>query len=126
MSKLTEQPDKVVPKRVLVGGVVVSVFIVVISLVLPVYLGWSLLFFWLGIVANLIAFALIVKGADRMVENQRENQKTRFLPNLMMRYCLYIIVLVSAWFIGGQIPAAFAFIGVQMAQIVIKLDGFVG
>jgi len=44
----------------------------------------------------------------------------------LLRYAIYVAVIASAWFIGGLAPTIGALIGIQMSQIVIKLDSFVG
>ena len=126
MSKLTENPEKVVPKRVLLIAILLTIIIVVLTVFLPISLWWTLVFFWLGTVANMISFHLIVKNADRMIAKKVTGEKVVMIPNLMMRYGLYTAVLVGAWFIGGLVPAAFAFVGIQLSQIAIKLDAFVG
>jgi len=126
LSKLTENPDKVVPIRALIASGIISIIIVVLSLFLPIPIGLTLLFFLLGVFANMVSFYLIVKNADRMITNAQSDTKIKTLPNLMLRYVLYVGVLIAAWHFGGMIPSAFAFIGIQISQVVIKLDAFVG
>lgn len=126
VSKLRDNPAKVVPIRVLIIAVVLTVVIGGFSLFFDFDLILTLVFFWLGTVANLIAFRLIVIGTDRIIAKQEIGEKATIVPNLIIRYVVYIVVLVSTWFIGGVIPFIAAFIGVQMSQIAIKLDSLVG
>ena len=126
MSKLTENPEKVVPVRALIIACALTPMIVVLSLFLVFNLILALLFFWLATLANLIAFRLIVVGVGRMTQKKESGKKATMMPNLMMRYALYAAILIGAWLVGGLISLAVAFIGVQMSQIAIKLDAFVG
>lgn len=126
MSKLRDDPARVVPMRVLVQACLLTGAIGGLSMLLEFDLRWTLIFFWLATVANLIAFRLIVAGADRMMSKKEAGMKTTIIPNLMIRYVMYMIVLASAWLLGGFIPTLAAFMGVQMSQIAIKLDRLVG
>jgi len=126
MSKLTENPAKVVPVRVLMIAAVLTIVISTLSIFLTFNLLWTLVFFWLATLSNLIAFRLIVIGAARLTEKQETDKKVTLLPNLMMRYMMYTGVLVGAWFAAGFSTLIAAFIGVQLASIAIKLDSFVG
>lgn len=122
MSKLRDNPAKVVPVRVLMIALVLTGIISGISILLEFNLLLTLVFFWLATMTNMIAFRLIVAGADRVIAKKEAGKHATIIPNFLMRYAMYIAVLVSAWFIGGIIPATAAFIGVQMSQIVIRLD----
>lgn len=126
MSKLEENPDKIVPKRVLIAAVVITMIIIAMAQILPISLPLTLLFFWAGCVANMISFHLIVKLTDQMIAKKQTGEKAKTMPTLFIRYGLYVAVLTSAWTIGGPIPAAFAFIAIQLSQIIIKLDHFIG
>ena len=126
MSKLTENPAKVVPVRAVIIACILTPIIVVLSLFLEFNLMLTVLFFWLATISNLIAFRLIVVGVARVTQKKEAGQKATMMPNLLMRYVLYASVLVGAWFAGGLISFFAAFIGVQMSQIAIKLDIFVG
>ena len=114
------------PIRVLMIAVVLTVVVVGLSIFLDFNLIWTVVFFWLATISNLIAFRLIVVGATRMTEKQATGEKMTLFPNLMLRYVMYTGVLVGAWFAGGLAPLIAAFIGVQLASIAIKLDAFVG
>ena len=126
MSKLRNNPAKVVPVRVLILAFLLTGIIGGLSLLFDFNLLRTLGFFWLATMANLIAFRLIVVGADRMIAKQETGEKATIIPNLIIRYVIYIVVLAGAWLIGGLIPFIAAFMGVQMSQIAIKLDSFVG
>ena len=126
MSKLQNDPAKVVPIRALMIASVLTVTIIMLSMFLDFRLMWTLLFFWLATGSNLIAFRLIVVGVDRMTKKEETRQKATMMPNLMIRYALYFVVLAGAWFIDGWFSFAVAFIGVQISQIAIRLDTFVG
>lgn len=126
MSKLRDNPAKVVPVRALMTAAVLTVVIVGLSLFLDFNLTLTLVFFWLATGCNLIAFRLIVVGVDRMTAKKEAGETATMAPNLMLRYVLYIAILVGAWFAGGWATLIAAFVGVQMSQLAIKLDGFVG
>jgi hypothetical protein len=126
MSKLRDNPAKVVPMRALTLAFLLTGVIGGLSIRLDFNLWLTLAFFWLGTMTNMIAFRLIVVGAERMITKREAGEKATIIPNLMIRYVMYIAVLGGAWFIGGLIPSIAAIIGVQMSQIVIKLDSFVG
>jgi len=126
MSKLRENPEAEVPKRVLMLAPIVTLLIFVLSLLLNFNFFVVGGFFWLATVANMTAFRLIVAGAKRLIAKKEEGQKATLVPNLLIRYAMYVVILLAAWFLNG-IPAFIAaFIGVQMSQIAIKLDSFVG
>lgn len=126
MSKLQENPAKIVPARTLIIALVLTLIIVGLSKFLDFELVQTLVFFWLATVANLIAFRLIVVGATRLTEKQVEVTKAAMAPNLLIRYMLYAGVLVAAWFIGGPLPSIAALVGIQLSQIAIKLDALLG
>lgn len=126
MSKLRENPAKIVPVRTFLIALVLTVVIVGSSRFLDFELLQTLVFFWLATIANLMAFKLIVVGAIRLTEKQVEVTKTAMAPNLLIRYVMYIGVMVAAWFIGGPIPSIAALMGIQMSQIAIKLDALLG
>jgi len=126
MSKLRDNPAKIVPFRVVIATIVLSIIIAAASMFLDFNLLITLIFFWLAAITNLIAFRLIVVGATRMGEKQAEGKKATMTPNLLIRYLMYAGVLIGAWFAGDLFTVAIAFIGVQLASIMIRLDGFVG
>jgi len=126
LSKLRDNPAKVVPIRALMVASGFTVIIIGLSAVLSFNLLRVLLFFWLGAGVNLIAFRLIVAGADRMIAKQEAGEKATIIPNLIIRYVMYIALLIASRVIGGWTSMFAAFIGIQVSQIAIKLDSFVG
>ncbi|MCL2560108.1 MAG: hypothetical protein FWE07_06435 [Turicibacter sp.] len=126
MSKLRDNPAKEVPRRVLILAPIITLLIFAATFIFEFNFFVVGGFFWLATFANMIAFHLIVKGADRMITKKQAGEKATIMPNLMIRYCLYIVVLLGAVTLGDLPALIAAFIGVQMSQIVIKLDSFVG
>lgn len=123
MSKLHDNPAQEIPKRILLLGVVFSVLIFLISFLLDFNFPRVTLFFWLATVANLVAFRIIVMVTKTMASSE-EGQKKSMMPNLLLRYGIYLFVFILAWQLG-DLPEIFAtFVGVQMASISIKTDRF--
>ena len=126
MSKLRDNPAKVVPIRALIVAFVLTVIIAGLSMFFDFSLILTLVFLWLGTIANMIAFRVVIIGVDRIIAKQETGEKATIIPNLTIRYAMYIMVVIAAWFVGGWIPLIAAFIGIQISQIAIKLDSFVG
>jgi len=126
MSKLRDNPEKVVPKRVLLLAPIITMLILVVAVVFDLNFFLVGGFFWIATIANMIAFRLIVVGANRIIAKQQTGEKATIIPNLLIRYAMYVAVIAAAWFVGGLAPVISALVGVQMSQIVIKLDSFVG
>lgn len=125
MSKLTENPAKEVPKRVLMLGLILTVIIVALNFLLDFNLWWVIGFYWLAVCANLIAFRMIVIATNVMVNTSEEEKKKSIAPNLMMRYAIYLGVFFLAWFLDGFPSLIATFVGVQMVSLSIKLDIFI-
>jgi len=124
MSKLLDNPTKEVPKRALIIAVALTAIIVALSFFFTFNLMVVLLFFWLASLANLFAFRMIVLHSRDIVRKQEEGKKVSVMPNLMIRYAVYLVVIVSAY-VFGELPALVAaFFGIQLASITIKVDRF--
>lgn len=126
MSKLQENPAKVVPVRIIIIAIVITFLIVLLSLVVDFDLLWTLVFFWLAAIANFIAFKLIVIGSTRLLEKKAAGEAATMMPNLFLRYSMYLGIIIGAWFAGGVFALAFSFVGIQLASIAIKLDSMIG
>jgi len=122
MSKLRENPAKEVPKRVLTLAPVVTLIILGLSFVFDfnflVIGGW----FWVGTVANLVCFWLIVKGSALMIKKQETGEKASIMPNTILRFAIYAGVMFGASQFGFQAFIA-TIIGVMMVKIAISTDG---
>ena len=122
MSKLRDNPAKEVPKRVLTLAPVATLLILVTSLILDFNFfligGW----FWIGTIANLLCFWLIVKGSALMIKKQEAGEKASIMPNTILRFAIYAGTMFGALQFGFQAFAA-AIIGVLMVKIAITTDG---
>ena len=125
MSKLQDNPEKEVPKRVLVLALAGSVLIFVLSLFVDFSVPWVVAFFWLGAVSNLICFRLIVVGTRKILEQREVGTSASILPNAILRYAIYIAVLVLALQFGMTTFIA-TVMGTLLVNLSIKLDGFFG
>lgn len=126
MSKLKENLEKEVPRRVALLTPLVTAVLFGATFLFEFNFLLAALFLWVATLANVIAFRLLVKGADRMITKREAGERATILPNLLIRYVLYGAVLSSAWLVGGLSCLLAAFVGVQMSQIVIKMDSIIG
>ena len=123
MSQLRSNPIREVPKRVFILSLVVTGFLILVTLLF----SWPTLIvlagFWMGVGINLINFRIIVIGSKNFLEKSEAGKKASMTPNIMLRYLLYGIVFLIAWRIGT--PALLAsFLGACMVNIAFKSDGF--
>ena len=123
MSKLRNDIIRVTPKRTLLLSLGVTLIIVALA----IFLQWRLLpilsGFWIGVIANLINFRLIVIGSKNFLDKQEQGVKASMIPNLAIRYVIYGLVFFIAWRISTPALVA-SFIGVSMVSLAIRLDGF--
>ena len=122
MSKLRNNPAKEVPRRVLILTPIVTLLIFGASFVFDFNLLQVVAFFWLGVVCNLICFWLIVRVSAMVIAKQEADEKASIMPNMMLRYAIYGIMLFVAMQFG---PQAFfgGIIGVFMVKVAITTDG---
>lgn len=122
MSKLRDNPAKEVPRRVLTLAPIVTLLIFGASFVFDFNLLQVIAFFWFGMICNLICFWLIVKGSAMVITKQEAGEKASIMPNTMLRYVIYGMMLFMAIQFGTQ-----AFIGgimgILMVKIAITTDG---
>lgn len=122
MSKLRENPAKEVPKRVLILAPIVTLLILGASFVFDFNFLLIGSWFWLGTVANLLCFWLIVKGSALMIKKQEAGEKATIMPNTIMRFAIYASVMFGALQFGFQAFIA-AIVGVMMVKVAITTDG---
>jgi len=121
MSKLRDDPAKEVPKRVLILTPIVTLLIFGATFIFDFDFLRVVGFFWLGIICNLICFWLIVKGSAMMVAKQEAGEVASIIPNTMLRYAIYGIMMFIAIQFGTQ--AFFGgIIGILMVKIAITTD----
>ena len=116
MSKLRNNPSKEVPRRVLILTQVVTLFLFGASFVFAFNFLQVIIFLWLGMICNLICFWLIVKGSAMMIAKQDAGEAASLVPNMMLRYTIYGIMLFTALQFGTQ-----AFIGGVMGILMVKV-----
>ena len=116
MSKIRNNPAREVPKRVLTLTPIVTLLIFGASFVFDFNLLQVVAFFWLGMICNLICFWLIVKGSAMVLAKQEAGEKATIMPNTILRYAIYGIMLFIAIQFGTQ-----AFIGGIMGTLMVKV-----
>ena len=123
MTQLQNDPIRVIPKRAFLLGLVATVVIVIISF----FMKWSLLEmlggFWIGLIANLITFRLIVVGTKNFLDRKEKGMKASMIPNLVLRMLLLTAAMYGTLQLGLNAFFA-AFIGISMVRIAIQSDGF--
>ena len=125
MSKLRNDPIRVIPKRVLLLALVFTVIAGVVSYILEWPIERILGGFWLGVIANLVSFRLIVIGTNRYLDSKEAGQggKGGMLSNFGFRLLIYAVAITISWRLGNHALIASA-VGVSMITIAVKLDGF--
>lgn len=122
MSKLRENPAKEVPKRVLVLIPIVTLLIFGATFILDFNFLLVSIFFWLGAVCNLLCFWLIVKGTAMVLTKKEAGEKASIIPNTVLRYAIYSIVLFASLQFGFQAVVG-SILGTSMVGMAIKTDG---
>ena len=122
MSKLRDNPAKEVPRRVLTLAPIVTLLILGASFVFDFNFLQVVVFFWIGMLCNLICFWLIVKGSAMVIAKQEAGEKASIMPNTMLRYGIYGIMLLVAMQFGTQAFIG-GVIGIFMVKIAITTDG---
>ena len=124
MSQLQNDPIRVIPKRVLQLALVITFLIVVIAMAVNLPMLKMLVGYWLGVIANLINFRLIVIGTKNALEQQEKGAKSMMKTNLLLRLVIYAGVLVGVVLLLGTPAFVAAFIGISMVRFAIQTDGF--
>lgn len=124
MSQLQNDPIRVIPKRVLQLALVITFLIVVIAMAVNLPMLKMLVGYWLGVVANLINFRLIVIGTKNALEQQEKGAKSMMKTNLLLRLVIYAGVLVGVVLLLGTESFITTLIGISMVRFAIQTDGF--
>lgn len=124
MSQLQNDPIRVIPKRVLQLALVITFLIVVIAMAVNLPMLKMLVGYWLGVIANLINFRLIVIGTKNALEQQEKGAKSTMKTNLLLRLVIYAGALVATVLLLGTPAFVAAFIGISMVRFAIQTDGF--
>jgi len=122
MSKLRDNPAKEVPRRVLVLAPIVTLLILGATFIFDFNFLLVGGFFWLGVICNLICFWLIVKGSALMIKKEEAGEKASIMPNTILRYAVYGIMLLIAIQFGTQAFIG-GIIGILMVKVAITTDG---
>lgn len=123
MSQLQNDPIRMIPKRTLILGGVATIIFIMISF----FFEWSILEllggFWLGLIANLVTFRLIVVGTKQFLDKKEKGMRASMIPNLVARMVILVGALLGAFHIG-MVSFFAALVGVSMVRVAIQLDGF--
>ena len=124
MSQLQNDPIRVIPKRVLQLALIITFLIVVIAMAVNLPMLKMLVGYWLGVIANLINFRLIVIGTKNALEQQKKGAKSMMKTNLLLRLVIYAGVLVGVVLLLGTESFITTLIGISMVRFAIQTDGF--
>ena len=124
MSQLQNDPIRVIPKRVLQLALVITFLIVVITMAVNLPMLKMLVGYWVGVVANLINFRLIVIGTKNALEQQEKGAKSMMKTNLLLRLVIYAGTLVGVIVLLGTESFITTIIGISMVRFAIQTDGF--
>ncbi|MBQ1785208.1 MAG: hypothetical protein II005_00540 [Turicibacter sp.] len=124
MSQLQNDPIRVIPKRVLQLALIITFLIVVIAMAVNLPMLKMLVGYWLGVIANLINFRLIVIGTKNALEQQEKGAKSMMKTNLLLRLVIYAGVLVGVVLLLGTESFITTLIGISMVRFAIQTDGF--
>jgi len=119
MTKIHDDPVRLVPKRVLSLSAVVTVILVVISYLFRWPISHVLIGFWVGVIIGLISFRLMTISAKKLLDRESGILATLVGGSFIGRLGLYIIGL----FLMVQISLhAFlaAAVGLSMVGIVLR------
>lgn len=124
MSQLQNDPIRVIPKRVIQLALIITFLIVVIAMAVNLPMLKMLVGYWLGVIANLINFRLIVIGTKNALEQQEKGAKSMMKTNLLLRLVIYAGVLVGVVLLLGTESFITTLIGISMVRFAIQTDGF--
>ena len=124
MSQLQNDPIRVIPKRVLQLALVITFLIVVITMAVNLPMLKMLVGYWVGVVANLINFRLIVIGTKNALQQQEKGAKSMMKTNLLLRLVIYAGTLVGVIVLLGTESFITTIIGISMVRFAIQTDGF--
>jgi len=123
MSKMMSDPVRIIPRKAAVFAFAMTAIIGVASHFLNLPIVEILGGYWLGFIANLVNFRLIVIGSKTFLDRKEQGLKASMRSNLMIRYAIYIGVFLLTWRLGTWALLA-SFFGISTISTVIKLDGF--
>ena len=95
MSQLQNDPIRVIPKRVIQLAFLFTFLIAVVSMIFNMPMINVLIGYWVGVIANLINFRLIVVGAKNALDQQESGVRKTMQMNLLVRLIIYAGTLVS-------------------------------
>jgi len=124
LSQLQNDPIRVIPKRVLQLALVITFLIVVLAMAVNLPMLKMLVGYWLGVIANLINFRLIVIGTKNALEQQEKGAKSMMKTNLLLRLVIYAGTLVGVVLLLGTESFITTIIGISMVRFAIQTDGF--
>ena len=124
MSQLQNDPIRVIPKRVIQLAFLFTFLIAVVSILFKMPIINVLIGYWIGVVANLINFRLIVVGTKNALDQQEKGVKKTIQMNLVIRLVIYAGTLVGIVLLLGTQAFISAIIGISMVRIAIQTDGF--
>ncbi len=123
MSRLQSDPIREVPRRVLMLAPIFTLIMIVVGLVLDWPALYMIIGYWIGLIANLINFRLIVLGAKNTLDRAENGGRANMMSNLVIRLALSAGALVVAVQLGLHAFVC-AIIGVSMVRFAIQTDGF--
>ncbi len=124
MSQLQNDPIRVIPKRVIQLAFLFTFLIAVASMIFNMPMINVLIGYWVGVIANLINFRLIVVGAKNALDQQESGVRKTMQMNLLVRLIIYAGTLVSIVLLLGTEAFIAGIIGVSMVRFAIQTDGF--
>ena len=124
MSQLQNDPIRVIPKRVIQLAFLFTFLIAVVSMIFNMPMINVLIGYWVGVIANLINFRLIVVGAKNALDQQESGVRKTMQMNLLVRLIIYAGTLVSIVLLLGTEAFIAGIIGVSMGRFAIQTDGF--
>lgn len=121
-SPLQKDPVAVVPYRVVMAAVAITVVIIVAGLVFHQDVLRLMIGYWLGIVGNLLNFRGIVIGADNYLKRAQLGMKGSVMGGFIFRQltaagALYLAIRL------GALPLLLCFLGLSMVKFVVQIDG---
>lgn len=124
MSQLQNDPIRVIPKRVLQLALVITFLIAIIAMAVNLPMVKMLVGYWVGVIANLINFRLIVIGTKNALEQQEKGAKSTMKSNLLIRLVVYAGTLVAVVLLLGTEAFITSIVGISMVRFAIQTDGF--
>lgn len=123
-SRLQQSPEKIVPRRAALLALAGTIIIGGAGYFLGFNYVNMLIAFWIGVVANLINFRLIVIGTHSYMKRVEAGGKPKQIGGYLARQGISGLALLAGAFLG--LPAMVtALIGLSMTKFAIQLDTFI-